>query len=162
MASAGWSFGPAGNIGIEPRQFGARSDRLTAALRPSFPRPYLGNALGLVVGQQVVVELGRVEHACERFGRCGEGLGRKAVVAGHCWSPAGGFGGLFAGAVDRRLLGEALVWQEVGLNGVLSSTRLGCGGDAETDWSADCSGKQLLPLRGCDAQLYLQVQALAV
>ena len=92
-------------------------------------RAYLWNTLRLVVGQQVVVELRTVKHASERFGRCGERLGCKAVVAGHSWSIAAGFRGLFAGAVDRRLLGEALVRQEVGLNSVLASSVLGCGED---------------------------------
>lgn len=99
--------------------------------RPPTPHAYLWNTLRLVVGQQVVVEFGTVKHACERFGRCGEGLGCEAVVARRSWSPAVGFWGLFAGSVYRRLLRETLVRQEVGLNGVLPSNRLGCGRDAE-------------------------------
>lgn len=104
------------------------------SLSPAAPpssQTYLWNTLRLVVGQQVVVEFGTVKHACEGFGRRGEGLGCEAVVARHAWSPAVGFRGLFAGSVYRRLLRETLVRQEVGLNGVLPSTRLGCGRDAE-------------------------------
>lgn len=95
-----------------------------------------------------MVELRTVKHACERFGRRGEGLGCKAVVAGHSRSPTGGFWGLFTGAIYRRLLRETLVWQEVGLNSVLPSSRLGCGEDTETG-QLPCL-TQAQQLLGCD------------
>lgn len=91
---------------------------------------HLGAALDLVVGQEVVVELGAVEHAGEGLGRRREGFGRKAVVAGHGWRSR--FGMLLAGAVDGRLFREALVGQEVGLDRVLSGGELGCRVDGQS------------------------------
>lgn len=92
-------------------------------MQPPLPTN-LGAALDLVVGQEVVVELGAVEHAGERLGRRGEGFGREAVVAGH--GRRSRFRMLLAGAVNGRLFWEALVWQEVGLDRVLSGGELGC------------------------------------
>lgn len=92
------------------------------------PTPaYLRSDLRLVIRQKVVVELRTVEHACKRLGGCGVGLGCIAVVAGHGWSPGVRFGGLFTGAVNRRLLRETLVRQEIGLDSVLPGERLDCG-----------------------------------
>lgn len=110
------------------------------------PRPlstYLRAALGLLVGQEVVVELGAVEHAGERLGRRGEGLGREAVVARH--GRRSRFRVVLAGAVNGRLFWEALVRQEVGLDRVLSSGELGCQVNKESvrlSWALICLAKK--------------------
>lgn len=96
---------------------------LTPLLDPH-PPTHLRAALGLVIGQQVVVELGAVEHAGEGLGRRDKRLGREAVVAGH--GRRCRLGVLLAGAVDGGLFWEALVGQEVGLDRVLPGGRLGC------------------------------------
>lgn len=143
----GWSSDPVGNVGIKCHHSVVRFDKHGARLIHC-AHTYLWNTLRLVVGQQVVVELRTVKHACERFGRCGEGLGCKAVVAGPSWSPAVGFRGLFTGSIYRRLLRVTLVWQEVGLNCVLPSSRLGCGEDTETGQLGRLMQDQLL--LGCN------------
>lgn len=78
-----------------------------------------------------MVELWAVEHAGEGLGRRGEGFGREAVVAGHGRRPR--FGMLLAGAVDGRLFWEALVGQDVGLDGVLSGGQFGCRADEQRE-----------------------------
>ena len=90
---------------------------------------YLWSNLRLVIGQKVVVEFGTVEHACERLGGGGVGLGRKAVVARCCWSRGASdrFWRLVTCAINWRLLRETLMRQEVGLDSFLSARRLGYG-----------------------------------
>lgn len=90
---------------------------------------YLWRQLCLIIGQQVVVEFRAVKLALERPGRGGVGLGDVAVVAGGWRGPSttNRLGRLLAGAVNRRLLRETLVRQEVGLDSVLTGWRLGFG-----------------------------------
>lgn len=111
---------------------------------------HLRAALDLVVGQEVVVELGAVEHAGEGFGRRGEGFRREAVVAGH--GRRSRLGMLLAGAVDGRLFWEALVGQEVGLDRVLSGGELGCRVDVQSarcEATFDMFGKENRSGVGC-------------
>lgn len=86
----------------------------------------LGSNVHLVIGKKVVVEFRTVKHARKRLGRRCVRFGCIAVVGACWWCPSARFRRLFTCAINRRLLRETLVRQEIGLDSVLSRRRLGC------------------------------------